>query len=164
MNTADRSIALMDTALRRRFHFIECGPDPSKLDDVAGVHLNSFLARINERIAYLYDQDHTIGHAYFMVPELDYQGLVSIMKNKVIPLLQEYFYEDWEKIELILGGAGKPGDNNYFLTKVEREAYQIFGNHPVIDRLSTQVKYTIVQNPSLEAFSRVYLNTTGASV
>lgn len=106
MNTADRSIALMDTALRRRFEFTEMMPRPELLDfEVEGLHVKSFIETINRRIEYLYDRDHTIGHAYFMslkdnatLKELD-----SIFRNKIIPLLQEYFYDDWEKILMVLG-------------------------------------------------------------
>ena len=109
MNTADRSIALMDTALRRRFDFTEMLPRPELLDfEVEGLHVKRMLEKINTRIEYLYDRDHTIGHAYFMglkekngselKAELD-----TIFKNKIIPLLQEYFYDDWEKILMVLG-------------------------------------------------------------
>lgn len=107
MNTADRSIALMDTALRRRFEFIEMMPDLSALKDIniEGIDIAKLLETINKRIEYLYDRDHAIGHAYFMSlknsPTLD--ELEHIFKYKIIPLLQEYFYDDWEKIMMILG-------------------------------------------------------------
>lgn len=117
MNTADRSIALMDTALRRRFNFVEMMPDSDVFvykdkDDkvvgeieVGGVKIKSLLDAINERIEYLYDREHTIGHAYFkefINGEGDIQSLRKIFKNKIIPLLQEYFYDDYEKIALVL--------------------------------------------------------------
>ncbi|MFK4392271.1 hypothetical protein ABH916_004199 [Peribacillus frigoritolerans] len=129
MNTADRSIALMDTALRRRFQFIEYAPDPELLpNDIEGVDVSQFLKALNERIKFLYDKDHLIGHAYFMKPNVTFKDLVSIMKYKVIPLLQEYFYEDWEKIEMVLGGAGKSGDSSFFLNKTEVNPTLIFGS------------------------------------
>ena len=109
MNTADRSIALMDTALRRRFEFIEMLPDLEALKDikVEGIEISKLLEKINQRVEYLYDRDHTIGHAYFMSlkdnPTID--ELEKIFKNKIIPLLQEYFYDDWEKILMVLGNG-----------------------------------------------------------
>lgn len=104
MNTADRSIALMDTALRRRFEFVEMMPEYSDLKEVADIDIGKMLKTINERIEYLYDRDHTIGHAYFInVPDL--KTLANVFKNKILPLLQEYFYDDWEKIRLVLGDS-----------------------------------------------------------
>jgi 5-methylcytosine-specific restriction protein B len=108
MNTADRSIALMDTALRRRFEFIEMLPKAELLDfEVDGINIKLMLEKINQRIEYLYDRDHTIGHAYFMSlkENATLDELESIFKNKIIPLLQEYFYDDWEKILMVLGNG-----------------------------------------------------------
>ena len=159
MNTADRSIALMDTALRRRFEFTEMMPDLAVLsnnDDkvknynfdakqdndlmVDDVNIRLLLKKINQRIEYLYDRDHTIGHAYFMSlkdkndddakVELD-----NIFRNKIIPLLQEYFYDDWEKILMVLGKDG-------FIEKKELKS-DIFSykNDDYIEE--TQAIYTI---------------------
>ncbi|MCT7464842.1 AAA family ATPase [Aliarcobacter cryaerophilus] len=111
MNTADRSIALMDTALRRRFHFTEMMPKSELLKDifVDKIKIDKLLETINKRVEYLYDRDHTIGHAYFMsLANLERADdkkaeLENIFRNKIIPLLQEYFYDDWEKILMVLG-------------------------------------------------------------
>ena len=113
MNTADRSIALMDMALRRRFNFQEIMPRYDVLEGIEvkqdelsqPINISDLLEKINKRIEFLYDRDHTIGHAYFIKLEKnpDYKELCSIFANKIIPLLQEYFYEDWEKIQIVLG-------------------------------------------------------------
>lgn len=133
MNTADRSIALMDTALRRRFHFEEMMPKAELIDfDIeilkqvqndetqpTKLNIKSMLEIINKRVEYLYDRDHTIGHAYFMSLK-DKSGneakieLDNIFRNKIIPLLQEYFYDDWEKILMVLGKDG-------FIEKIDIE-------------------------------------------
>lgn len=113
MNTADRSIALLDTALRRRFEFIEMMPDTDifkKLNNneeliVEDISIKSMLDTINKRIEILYDREHTIGQAYFidLIKDNSIEKLKSIFIHKIIPLLQEYFYEDYEKIRLVLG-------------------------------------------------------------
>src|SRR5574344_865538 len=106
MNTADRSIAPIDTALRRRFVFEEMAPKSDLLSkNIENVNLQLLLEAINTRIEYLYDRDHTIGHAYLIdVKTLD--DLKFAFKNKIIPLLAEYFYEDWENIDLVLNNNG----------------------------------------------------------
>ena len=142
MNTADRSIALMDTALRRRFEFVEMMPEYDKLNKtiIEGINVGEMLKTINERIEYLYDRDHTIGHAYFMSlkDSADISELASIFKNKILPLLQEYFYDDWEKIRLVLGESQfikekKPANalfksntdyiNDKILYEIDKEAF-----------------------------------------
>lgn len=156
MNTADRSIALMDTALRRRFEFIEMLPDVSLLpEDLDGVNVRKLVQTINQRIEYLYDRDHTIGHAFFLGRKLSEPVLIDIMQKKVIPLLQEYFYDDWEKIELTLGGAASNDDNNYFIRKEVVKPADIFVNMKN-NHFEEQVKYSMVSNPAKQALVNVY--------
>lgn len=146
MNTADRSIALMDTALRRRFNFIEMMPRADVLDgiEVDGVNIAQMLETINERIALLYDREHTIGHAFFipLKKEPTIEKLAEIFENKLIPLLQEYFYEDYEKIQLVLGDNAK--DKQFqFIAKETVQISNVFKGSASIDFELPTAKYTI---------------------
>ena len=148
MNTADRSIALMDTALRRRFKFEEMLPNYDLLKDIfvedegVKVNIGAMLKVINERIEYLYDREHTIGHAVFL--ELkennNIDKLENIFKKSVIPLLQEYFYEDYEKIRIVLGDNAKDEDEQ-FISAVSIPEDVFEGNIDDID--IPEKKYTI---------------------
>lgn len=156
MNTADRSIALLDTALRRRFDFIEYMPNEELLSkDIEGINVSKLLKTINDRIEFLLDRDHKIGHAYFIKENLSFEDLVLIMKNKVIPLLQEYFYDDFEKIDMILGGSGKIGNSDYLLNKSIIKASSLFKSNQGF-MYPDQVKYSVVERPNKKAFIRIY--------
>lgn len=134
MNTADRSIALMDTALRRRFQFIEMMPNPQALrdihaDKVEDLDVAAMLEKINERITFLYDREHTIGHAFFtglQGENATIEKLRSIFEKSVIPLLQEYFYEDYQKIQLVLGDNVKSSNDLKFIADEKVVAKNIF--------------------------------------
>ncbi|PWK18559.1 EVE domain-containing protein [Xanthomarina spongicola] len=104
MNTADRSVEALDTALRRRFEFKEMMPDYSVIEEefVEDVVLSEVLQTINQRIELLIDRDHTIGHSYFVGVDTE-EKLANAFNNKIVPLLQEYFYGDYGKIGLVLG-------------------------------------------------------------
>lgn len=162
MNTADRSIALMDTALRRRFEFIEMMPDTNVLDNLGigiiqigntELNISKMLSVINQRIELLYDREHTIGHAFFTkLAEVNnenfLESLASIFQNKVIPLLQEYFYDDYKKIQLVLGD-NKKNDEYKFIRETSINPQNIFNEDPDIDL--PEKKYEI-QN---EAFAHI---------
>ncbi|EAM0923236.1 TPA: AAA family ATPase [Campylobacter jejuni] len=107
MNTADRSITSLDTALRRRFEFIEMMPDVEELEKskYKDVNLKKLLKAINTRIEYLLDREKTIGHAFFVSVE-NLESLKKVFKNKIIPLLQEYFYNDYALIDAVLNKNG----------------------------------------------------------
>lgn len=106
MNTADRSLARMDTALRRRFSFEPIYPDAESLPtkNIGRIDLVKMLTVINKRIASLYDKEHCIGHSYFWDVET-LNDLAEVFKNKILPLLEEYFFEDLERLHLVLGNA-----------------------------------------------------------
>ena len=132
MNTADRSISTIDTALRRRFHFKEMQPDPSVLSGICveDLSIQKLLSHMNQKISVLYDREHTIGHAYFMPLKNNptVEMLASIFKSAILPLLQEYFYEDYEKIRLVLGDNKKTNENEQFIIKKIVDYGELFGN------------------------------------
>lgn len=131
MNTADRSIATIDTALRRRFYFKEVLPETAVLSEiyVEDLSISEMLDRINKKITILYDREHSIGHAYFMdlKASATIDTLAKIFENNIIPLLQEYFYDDYEKIRLILGDNKKDVEAQFIVAKSNDYA-ELFGN------------------------------------
>lgn len=150
MNTSDRSIALLDTALRRRFEFEELQPNPGVLQgrllDV-DIDLPALLRAINERVEYLFDRDHTIGHAYF-VGIKTLADLERVFRRKVIPLLQEYFHEDWSKVVLVLNDfVGR------FIEKDIRVPRGLQGS----DIFEPKPRFKVSDSPfQLEAFQNIY--------
>lgn len=162
MNTADRSLALLDTALRRRFEFVPVMPDardePSAplhgLRVTAGEHvidIPRMLAAINQRVEALYDRDHCIGHAYFtalaQVPDGDERlvALQQVFSNRILPLLEEYFFEDWQKIQLVLADNQKQ-ETARFVTESqdhEDELARLFGDGHGLDIYGTKRRYGV---------------------
>ena len=131
MNTADRSLALLDTALRRRFSFQRVDPEPELLADkvIDDVEVDRLLTEMNERIAALYDQDHMIGHSYFWNVQ-SLADLKNVFLKNIFPLLEEYFFDDWEKIRLVLGDVQKTHQNKreYCLLQREERKKNLFGD------------------------------------
>lgn len=131
MNTTDRSLAGLDIALRRRFEFVEMPPRPDLLDGVTveGVDIGQLLRVMNARIEVLLDRDHCLGHAYFMslrsTPELS--ALARIFRNSILPLLQEYFFEDWQRIAWVLNDHRKP-QPLCFLRQPASRLTELFGD------------------------------------
>lgn len=152
MNTADRSIALMDTALRRRFEFIEMMPNEKLLTGIVidGIEVKEMVEKMNQRIETLYDREHTLGHAFFTALKNEGKATIdqleSIFKNKIIPLLQEYFYEDYEKIMLVLGIDPQNTDTNKFISVKSNS--NLFKNSTGIDLNPTyQINKEAFQKP-----------------
>ena len=142
MNTADRSLTRLDTALRRRFVFEEMMPRPELFKDIIidGINIEKLLTKMNERIEALYDREHQIGHAYFFPLKEEnnrtIEKLGEIMRKKILPLLQEYFFDDWKKIQLVLGDnqkkKGEP-EEPQFVVKEEKKASDLFGEGIEVD-------------------------------
>lgn len=146
MNTADRSIALLDIALRRRFDFISTYPNAEiigtdgALTEVNGIDIKLFLNKINKRIEAYLDKDHTIGHSYLMDIH-SYEDFLYKFKNRILPLLLEYFYNDYEKVAKILNQDDFENSEN-----------QIIQKECLIDDIPT---YNINEKYPLEAFKKV---------
>lgn len=130
MNTADKSLAALDTALRRRFEFVEMMPDADALRGrvVSDVDLSKLLTTMNRRIEMLYDREHMMGQAYFISVRTMPQLAQCFMK-KVIPLLQEYFFDDYEKIGWVMGKASDPRDCAFVRVR-ERTRFQMMFDLP----------------------------------
>lgn len=139
MNTADRSLAGMDIALRRRFHFVEMAPKPELLENivVAGVNIGEMLKAMNRRIEVLLDRDHQLGHAWFigLSSGPDLAPLENVFRHEILPLLQEYFFEDWQRIHWVLNDHVKPAGCR-FVDSHEMDVETLFGNQ--MDELTAQ--------------------------
>lgn len=128
MNTADRSLAGLDIALRRRFAFEEMPPRPDALAgrSVLGIDLQKLLSAMNSRIEVLLGRDYLLGHAYFL-DIISLTDLSDVFRRQVVPLLQEYFFEDWQRIAWVLNDQAKPDDRHKFLIQESSSLGQLFG-------------------------------------
>lgn len=133
MNTADRSVEALDTALRRRFSFEEMMPDPAQLSTTAdGIDLPKLITAINDRLETLIDRDHTIGHAWLIGCKYA-ADVKKAFQDKIIPLLKEFFYNDYSKIGLVLGDA--------FVTKGTNKKANLFAPFTGLDSETKQELY-----------------------
>lgn len=156
MNSSDRSLTGLDIALRRRFTFIEMPPRPELLDnlEIDGVNVQELLTVINQRIEILLDRDHCLGHANFMSLEQQptLENLSNIFKQKVIPQLQEYFFDDWAKINLVLNGNGmlkpKPVETSAIFPNVDSEELGYFEDKKIWEVVPTSFN-------SIESFKKI---------
>jgi 5-methylcytosine-specific restriction protein B len=177
MNTADRSLALLDTALRRRFEFVPVMPDASDEPGapLAGLRVTSgeqiidvprMLHAINERIEALYDRDHCIGHAYFTAlthiadGDARLDALARVFRHRIVPLLEEYFFEDWQKIRLVLADNQKP-ESAQFVTESgghADELARLFGADHGPDIYGTKRRYAVQEAAFLvpDAYIGIY--------
>jgi 5-methylcytosine-specific restriction protein B len=172
MNTADRSLALLDTALRRRFDFVPLMPDTRAEKDpddpnrapLAGlvvttddgvIDVRLLLQRINERIEALYDRDHCIGHGYLtgLTTVEDgparFEALAAAFRNRIVPLLEEYFFEDWRKIRLVLADNQKSDPTHQFISERadhEQDLTGLFGNDHGLDSYATKRRYSLQES------------------
>lgn len=181
MNTADRSLALLDTALRRRFDFVPLLPDTRDEEGapLAGLKVTKngqsidvrlMLECINQRIEALYDRDHCIGHAYFtplkkVGDEARFTQLADIFRNRIIPLLEEYFFEDWQKIRLVLGDNQKPKEAQ-FITDGAAQAQDVnvlFGNNHELDSYALKPRHQLQPNAFDEPTAYVVIYKTSQS-
>lgn len=177
MNTADRSIALLDTALRRRFSFVEMMPDtevlkdikievpemPDTVDKKAGkstIDIQKLLEIINQRIEVLYDREHTIGHAYFcgLKKTATLDGLKNVFKKSVLPLLQEYFFDDYEKIAMVLGDNQKRNRNYKFIVEDNgKDIHTLFGKELETDMLDMLQRKKYMINEKAFNYAESYI-------
>ena len=155
MNTADRSIQLLDAALRRRFDFVEMMPEPEHpliCEDLEGVKCRKMLKAMNSRITALLDREHQIGHTYLLNVKT-MERLSYVFQNRIFPLLQEYFFNDWSKIRAVLGGNDfvKPeGTAALFRDNEQEVEEQVYRRLPDIDtRWTESVQYrNIYETPA----------------
>ena len=154
MNTADRSVEALDTALRRRFSFESIQPtiEPIKEKQIGDISLSQMLAKINERILALLSSDHLIGHSYFIDITTE-DELKLVFKNKIIPLLQEYFYNDYGKIGLVLGNA-------FVESKQKSVQFSKSFEYENKEELAEGIFYTIISSDkwTADSFMSVYID------
>ncbi|EGT3616537.1 AAA family ATPase [Clostridium perfringens] len=155
MNTSDKSIAQIDVALRRRFSFEEMMPSYEDLGEIDEIELDKLLEAINKRVEFLLDRDHLIGHAYF-VRINTLEEVIDTMTKKIIPLLQEYFYGDNEKVGMVLGGIDDKENNKYIVYKESIKADDLFKGFKNISDLGTKENFVVNKEISKDMIRNIY--------
>lgn len=157
MNTADKSLTRLDIALRRRFTFIEVPPEPELLRTIrvkgVDINLKRFLFAINKRIELLFDRDHTLGHAYLMHLGEDstIEDLAETMQNRILPLLQEYFFDNWGNIRRVLRDHKAPQDQQFILEDTSNGQTWLEESRPIT---TYRVNLEALTNP--QSYTKVY--------
>lgn len=163
MNTADRSLAHIDTALRRRFTFRELMPEPELLQTTnlenEEIDLRHMLDALNSRIEALFDREHMIGHAYFLRGKgetIDGSELPDIFQNKIIPLLTEYFFDDWSKVRVVLADDKVSRRDLQFVTQSAASDALVSQNSGLRNRDVYRLNPDALSNP--DAYRKIYTN------
>lgn len=164
MNTADRSLAHIDTALRRRFTFRELMPEPELLQTTnlkgGEIDLSRMLGALNSRIEALFDREHMIGHAYFLRGKgetIDSSELPDIFEHKIIPLLTEYFFDDWSKVRVVLADDRASKQDQQFVTRTEVSEGLVSQNSGLRNRDVYRLNPDALSNP--DAYRKIYSTT-----
>ena len=164
MNTSDRSIALLDAALRRRFRFEELMPEPNLLKSIpdgAGgeIDLVSLLKTLNLRLTYLLHRDQTIGHSYFFKIE-NFEDLKQVFAGEILPLLQEAFYNDWARIRLVL--ADQTVDKEFQLVRVQDQKVEDLFPNGAFNEIGDGVAFEMVREDEItpDAIRKIYETET----
>jgi len=163
MNTADRSLTHIDTALRRRFIFKELVPRPDLLKSVqlsdTEINLESMLSSINQRIEAVFDREHMIGHAYFLKgrgESVNGKELPTIFQTKIIPLLTEYFFDDWEKVRVVLADDRTNDRSAQFVTQAEVSEEIVSTGSSSMYKYTYRLNEEALSNPS--SYLKIYDN------
>jgi 5-methylcytosine-specific restriction protein B len=168
MNTVDKSIALIDVALRRRFDFLELLPDYDVLKSVDaddGIKLDQVLKAMNDRITVLKNEHYQIGHSYFLPDDfnggdnkMEIQEIRNVFTDKIIPLLQEYFYDDWKSICAVLNQPSKEGSSSvdYMLNKVIGHEKVFLQEYSEMANFKNTATYRVNRTFSALAVKKIY--------
>lgn len=155
MNTSDRSIASIDIALRRRFQFEGMYPNSDlvvdKIDGIDDFNFKNIFEKLNYKIRLLLDADHQIGHSYFMEDKIKtIEDLKDVWFRNILPLLNEYFYGDWDKLKLIISGFIKPENVPQCFRDYVDNLYSFYDENDFSDEVFVEKLKEVCTDKSLE--------------